>query len=102
MEREGTGSPFRAATDGPAYTALGRAMHDAYGKPISFFGQGGSIPLCNVLASTFPDAELIVMGVEEPHCLIHAPNESVDPTEIERMALVEALFLRHYAELTRT
>ncbi|MFD8749985.1 dipeptidase [Kitasatospora sp. NPDC059577] len=96
VEREGTGSPFRAATDGPAYVALDRAMREAYGTPIAYLGQGGSIPLCNVLASTFPDAELILMGVEEPRCLIHAPNESVDPTEIERMALVEALFLRHY------
>ncbi|MFJ7779436.1 dipeptidase [Streptomyces yangpuensis] len=98
VEREGTGSPFRAATDGPAYAALDRAMREAYGRPISFLGQGGSIPLCNVLGDTFPDAELILMGVEEPRCLIHAPDESVDPTEIERMALVEALFLRHYAD----
>ncbi|WP_035804862.1 dipeptidase [Kitasatospora mediocidica] len=97
VEREGTGSPFRAATGGPAYAALDRAMRDAYGKPISFLGQGGSIPLCNVLTTTFPDAELILMGVEEPRCLIHAPNESVDPAEIERMALVEALFLHNYA-----
>ncbi|MEU6232106.1 dipeptidase [Kitasatospora sp. NPDC047058] len=96
VEREGTGSPFRAATDGPAYAALDRAMREAYGKPVSYLGQGGSIPLCNVLASAFPDAELILMGVEEPRCLIHAPNESVDPAEIEKMALVEALFLRHY------
>jgi hypothetical protein len=36
------------------------------------------------------------MGVEEPKCAIHAPNESVDPTEIEHMAHVEALFLRYY------
>ena len=33
------------------------------------------------------------MGVEEPRCLIHAPNESVDPSEIEHLALAEALFL---------
>ncbi|MFI8301024.1 dipeptidase [Streptomyces nigra] len=98
VEREGTGSPFRAASDGPAYAALDRAMREAYGKPIAHLGQGGSIPLCNVLAETFPQAELILMGVEEPRCLIHAPNESVDPTEIERMALVEALFLGYYAD----
>ena len=36
------------------------------------------------------------MGVEEPLCLIHAPNESVDPTQIEHMALAEALFLEGY------
>jgi acetylornithine deacetylase/succinyl-diaminopimelate desuccinylase-like protein len=39
----------------------------------------------------------MLLGVEEPQCLIHAPNESVDPSEIERMALVEALFVQKYA-----
>ncbi|MGX4735721.1 M20/M25/M40 family metallo-hydrolase [Kitasatospora griseola] len=102
IERESTGAPFRAATGGPAYAALDRAMRDAYGRPVSFLGQGGSIPLCNVLGSTFPDAEMILMGVEEPRCLIHAPNESVDPTEIERMSLVEALFLHNYAQADRS
>ena len=58
---------------------------------------GGAIPLCNVLAGTYPDAELILMGVEEPLALIHAPNESVDPAEIAAMALTEALFLQRYA-----
>ena len=38
------------------------------------------------------------MGVEEPKCLIHAPNESVDPSEIEHLALAEALFLENYAQ----
>ncbi|WP_431676890.1 dipeptidase [Kitasatospora sp. KL5] len=98
VESESTGSPFRAATDGRAYAALDRAMRQAYGLPISYLGQGGSIPLCNVLADTYREAEIVLMGVEEPRCLIHAPNESVDPSEIERMALVEALFLRHYAD----
>jgi hypothetical protein len=42
----------------------------------------------------YPNAEIMLLGVEEPRCLIHAPNESVDPSEIENMALVEALFLQ--------
>ena len=71
-------------------------MQDAYGTPMTTLGQGGSIPLCNVLADTYPEAEIILIGVEEPLCLIHAPDESVDPTEIASMALAEALFLRHY------
>jgi hypothetical protein len=41
------------------------------------------------------------MGVEEPACLIHAPNESVAPSEIEHLALAEALFLGRYAEARR-
>ena len=38
----------------------------AYGTPMTTLGQGGSIPLCNVFADTYPDAEIILMGVEEP------------------------------------
>ncbi|MGA5818786.1 dipeptidase [Kitasatospora sp. NPDC094028] len=102
VEREGAGSPFLADTGGPAYAALDRAMREVYGTPMSFLGQGGSIPLCNVFATTYPDAEIILMGVEEPRCLIHAPNESVDPGEIEHMAHVEALFLRNFADAGRT
>ena len=96
VETEATGAPFRAETDGPAYAAMRAAMQEAYGREPVLLGQGGSIPLCNVFAETFPGAELILMGVEEPLALIHAPNESVDPGEIERLALAEALFLQRY------
>jgi acetylornithine deacetylase/succinyl-diaminopimelate desuccinylase-like protein len=96
---EAPGSPFQARTGGPAYQAIAAAMHEAYGRPMVMLGDGGSIPLCNVFADTYPDAELILMGVEEPLALIHAPNESVDPAEIAAMALTEALFLQHYAGL---
>ncbi|WP_406035557.1 dipeptidase [Nocardioides sp. NBC_00163] len=100
IEVEATGSPFRATTDGPAYQAMGKAMLEAYEKPMASLGQGGSIPLCNVFTDTYPDAEIILMGVEEPQALIHAPNESVDPREISSMALTEALFLQRYAAMT--
>jgi acetylornithine deacetylase/succinyl-diaminopimelate desuccinylase-like protein len=73
------------------------AIKEAYGSDVTLLGQGGSIPLCNVFQETFPDAEIMLLGVEEPLCLIHAPNESVDPTEIEHMALVEALFMHKLA-----
>jgi acetylornithine deacetylase/succinyl-diaminopimelate desuccinylase-like protein len=43
----------------------------------------------------------MLLGVEEPKSLMHAPNESVDPSEIENMALVEALFLEGYARSRR-
>jgi acetylornithine deacetylase/succinyl-diaminopimelate desuccinylase-like protein len=97
VETEAVGAPFRAATDGPAYTAMSGAMKQAYGAEPVLLGQGGSIPLCNVLGDTYPDAELILMGVEEPLALIHAPNESVDPSEIQRLATAEAIFLQNYS-----
>ena len=96
VEREAVGAPFSADQDGPAYASMAAALEEAYGMAPTRLGQGGSIPLCNVFADTYPDAEIIMMGVEEPHSLIHAPNESVDPTEIAAMALAEALFLQDY------
>ncbi|MEU4691525.1 dipeptidase [Actinoplanes sp. NPDC023714] len=96
VETEAIGQPFEARTGGPAYRALSAAMLEAFGREMTTLGQGGSIPLCNVFAATYPDAEIILMGVEEPLALIHAPNESVDPGEIARLALAEARFLQRY------
>jgi acetylornithine deacetylase/succinyl-diaminopimelate desuccinylase-like protein len=96
VEKEAAGAPFTGSLDGPAFRAMSAAMEESYGRSPTTQGQGGSIPLCNVFQQTFPDAEIMLMGVEEPKCLIHAPNESVDPTEIEHMALAEALFLASY------
>jgi cysteinylglycine-S-conjugate dipeptidase len=96
-EREADGQPFTGTLGGPAFDAMSQAMKDVYGRDITLQGQGGSIPLCNVFQQTFPDAEIMLIGVEEPLCLIHAPNESVDPSEIENMAAVEATFLQNYA-----
>jgi cysteinylglycine-S-conjugate dipeptidase len=78
-----------------------RGHAEAYGRPMVTLGEGGGIPLCNVLAGLYPDAELILLGVEEPLARIHAPNESVDPAEVAAMALTEALFLQRYASARR-
>ena len=57
-------------------------------------GQGGAIPLCVALSEAHPDAEILLIGVEEPACRIHAPDESVSPDELRRTAVAEALLLR--------
>ena len=98
IERVAVGDPFQGALDGPAFDAVKAAMEESFGHEMTTEGQGGSLPLCNVLADTYPDAEIMLLGVEEPKCLIHAPNESVDPSEIEHIALAEALFLQKYGE----
>jgi len=98
IERVNAGDPFVGSLDGPAFRAMKSAMEDAFCHPMTTEGQGGSIPLCNVLADTYPNAEIMLLGVEEPKCLIHAPNESVDPSEIENLAHAEALFLQRYSQ----
>ncbi|QIY94186.1 dipeptidase [Streptomyces sp. S1D4-11] len=97
-EQIGQGQPFRADTSSPAYTAMAEAMAVAYpGEEMQSAGQGGSIPLCNTLASLYPDAEILLIGLSEPKAQIHAVNESVSPDELERLSVTEALFLQKYA-----
>ena len=96
IEVEESAEPFVGSTSGPGFEALAGALADAYGRAPVTQGQGGSIPLCNALQRTYPDASIMLIGVEEPGCQIHAPNESVAPAEIERIALAEALFLSRY------
>jgi acetylornithine deacetylase/succinyl-diaminopimelate desuccinylase-like protein len=87
------GHGFRARTDGPAYAAMRRAMRTAFGREPVTTGQGGSIPLATALAELVPAAEIMLLGVEEPASRIHSPGESVDPEELRRTALAQALFL---------
>ncbi|MFF0383417.1 dipeptidase [Streptomyces sp. NPDC004286] len=98
VEQVGQGQPFRADTTSPAYQAMADAMAVAYpGETMRYAGQGGSIPLCNTLASLYPEAEILLIGLSEPEAQIHAPNESVSPEELERLSVAEALFLNNYA-----
>jgi acetylornithine deacetylase/succinyl-diaminopimelate desuccinylase-like protein len=97
VTQRGSGQPFAADTGSPAYASMAEAMREAYGQEMAVVGQGGSIPLCNTLATLYPRAEILLIGLSEPEAQIHAVNESVSPQELERMALTEALFLKRYA-----
>lgn len=89
----GVGAGFRAE-GGPSSAAFREALSEAYdGAPVGSLGGGGSIPLCATLERAIPDVEVILAGVSEPAANVHGPDESVDPSEIEHMALAEALFL---------
>ncbi|MCP2322691.1 acetylornithine deacetylase/succinyl-diaminopimelate desuccinylase-like protein [Hamadaea flava] len=94
VDRESAVPPFLARAGGPAYAALTESLRDVYGEEPAQLGRGGTNPLCVGLAEHFPDAEILLIGVEEPLARRHEPDESVDPAEIADMALVEALFLR--------
>lgn len=81
----------------PAVALLGECLGEAYGAETITQGMGGSIPLTVELQDKHPNAEIALFGVEEPQCTIHSANESVDPTEIEKIAIAEALFLQRFA-----
>ena len=46
----------------------------------------------------FPDAEILITGVEDPDTRAHGANESLHLATFERACLAEALLLRNIAE----
>ena len=85
-----TSSTPRRPTSRAAMDALARA----YGREAIELGSGGSIPLVPMLTQTFPGIEVLIWGAMDERSFIHSVNESVDLSEIERITLAEALFLR--------
>ncbi len=58
--------------------AVSKSSRIFFGKEPAFIGEGGSIPLMNMLSKKFPEAEFIVTGVIGPHANAHGPNEFLD------------------------
>jgi acetylornithine deacetylase/succinyl-diaminopimelate desuccinylase-like protein len=56
-------------------TALNAASNAHYGAPCGYIGQGGTIPLMNMLSKGFPKAQMMVCGVLGPKSNAHGPNE---------------------------
>ena len=98
-------APFTARTGGPAYQAARSALEQAWGTPAVYAGAGGSIPFVTGYAGLFPDAEILITGVEDPGTRAHGTNESLHLATFERACLAEALLLRNIAgqdHLSRT
>jgi len=55
--------------------ALDAASQAHFGAPCGYIGQGGTIPLMNILSQGFPSAQMMVCGVLGPKSNAHGPNE---------------------------
>lgn len=87
------GDPFLVDTSGWAAVEVKTAMKDAWGAEPVEAGIGGSIPFIADLVREFPDAQILVTGVEDPDTRAHSPNESLHLGVFRRAILTEALLL---------
>jgi acetylornithine deacetylase/succinyl-diaminopimelate desuccinylase-like protein len=55
--------------------ALNASSQAHFGAPVGYIGQGGTIPLMNMLSAGFPKAQMMVCGVLGPKSNAHGPNE---------------------------
>ena len=55
--------------------ALNSSSQAHFGAGVGYIGQGGTIPLMNMLSAGFPKAQMMVCGVLGPKSNAHGPNE---------------------------
>lgn len=87
------GEPFTSDTSGWASRAFAQALSQAWGIEPVEMGVGGSIPFINSFVSKFPQAQVLVTGVEDPDSRAHSPNESLHLESFKLAIEAELRFL---------
>ncbi len=87
------GDAFLVDTSGWAVAEARAALESGYGVAPVDIGVGGSIPFIADLVRTFPGAQILVTGVEDPHARAHSPNESLHLDTFRHALVSEALLL---------
>ena len=88
--------------DAPAFApwlqaAMDEASRATFGTPSRQLGEGGSIPFMRMLATRFPDAQVLLAGVLGPGSNAHGPNEFLDLPTARRLTASVALVLDRHA-----
>jgi len=77
--------------------SLNQASLSAFGKPVAFQGEGGSIPFMAMLGRSFPNTQFVVTGVLGPHSNAHGPNEFLHIAFAKRLSACIAWILAEHA-----
>ena len=94
------GKPFAGDVDGPVYDIARWALSAAWdGADVVLQGIGGSIPFIADFVDAFPDATVLVTGVEDSDSRAHGIDESLHLRVFARAVLAEALLLTRLAGL---
>jgi acetylornithine deacetylase/succinyl-diaminopimelate desuccinylase-like protein len=93
VTRGDIGEPYAIDASGEVYDAARQAFRHAWGVEPIDMGMGGSIPFIAEFAAAFPNAKILVTGVEDPATQAHSINESLHLGVLERAAIAEALLL---------
>ncbi|MFM6981142.1 MAG: dipeptidase [Micrococcales bacterium] len=87
------GKPFESDANGWAKQQMEAALSAGFGAESVDIGIGGSIPFIADLIELFPQAQILVSGVEDPDSRAHSPNESLELESLRKAMISEALFL---------
>ena len=94
VELMGSGSAFEREATHPTVARVKEAMSAAWGVHPIDIGVGGSIPFIAEFVEAFPEAVVLVTGIEDPDTRAHSPNESLHLPSFEKAIVTEAIFLQ--------
>ncbi|OJX62101.1 MAG: dipeptidase [Micrococcales bacterium 73-13] len=92
-EKVDLGDPFLVDTGAGLFRLAKDALTAGWGRETVEIGIGGSIPFIADLVEVFPDAQILVTGVEDADTRAHSPNESLHLGVLRRAIVSEALLL---------
>ncbi len=93
----GGASGWNAPTLAPWFDkALNRASMATFGAPCGYIGQGGTIPLMNMLSEGFPAAQMMVCGVLGPKSNAHGPNEFLHVPYAKKLTAAVAMVIADF------
>jgi acetylornithine deacetylase/succinyl-diaminopimelate desuccinylase-like protein len=90
------GKPWRAKLEGRLHDAAARALSAAFDAPITYAGEGGSIPIVSEFERVL-GAPVLLMGFGLPGENAHAPNEWMSVENFEKGTDAAALLLSELA-----
>jgi acetylornithine deacetylase/succinyl-diaminopimelate desuccinylase-like protein len=73
--------------------SVSKAGAAAFGKPMAYMGEGGTIPFMAMLGEKFPQTQFVITGVLGPGSNAHGPNEFLHIPTGKRVSQVIAMVL---------
>jgi acetylornithine deacetylase/succinyl-diaminopimelate desuccinylase-like protein len=96
---EGAATGWNAPSTAPWFEqALNEASGEHFGAPCGYIGQGGTIPLMNMLSQGFPKAQMMVCGVLGPKSNAHGPNEFLHVPYAKKLTAAVAHVISRFAQ----
>ncbi|WP_421084104.1 dipeptidase [Rothia nasimurium] len=88
-----SGQPYQADLSAEGAKLGLAALQEAWGVEPVTTGMGGSIPFIATLAEVYPEAQILITGVEDPDTRAHSANESLYLPDFKKAMLAEALMI---------
>ncbi len=101
FEAQGAATGWNAPSTAPWFEqALQEASQAHFGAGCGYIGQGGTIPLMNMLSKGFPKAQMMVCGVLGPKSNAHGPNEFLHVPYAKKLTAAVAHVMSRMAQGT--